>query len=87
MFVTKKELERSKLKLVRKTHFKILDKNKTYYLIEKAYMSNHDGFIDVGEITEKEYNNAIAMEEVVKEIKYEEARENIKRIAKELHLH
>ena len=85
MFVTKKELERSPLKLVRVIYFKIKVKDKSCYLLEKAYMSKYDGYIDIEKITEKEYEKAVLKEERTEEIRFEDTRLNIKNAIRRLY--
>lgn len=85
MFVTKKELEKSRLKLVRTIYFKVIDKDKIYYLKEKAFASKHDGYIDIEKITEKEYEKAVLKEERTEEIRFEDTRLNIKNAIRRLH--
>lgn len=78
-------LERSSLRLVRVVYFKVIDKDKVYYLLEKSYLSKYDGRIDVTRITEKEYEKAVLKEEKTVEISYEESRLGIKNWIKELY--
>lgn len=85
MFVTKKELERSRLKLVRTIYFKVIDEDKIYYLKEKAFVSKYDGYIDVEKITEKEYEKAKLKEEKTEEVNIKDARLNIKNAIRRLY--
>ncbi|WP_333638172.1 hypothetical protein [Tissierella praeacuta] len=78
-------LERSPLRLVRTIYFKIVDEDKTYFLIEKAFTSKYDGMIKVDKITEKEYKKAVLKKERTEEINIEDARLNIKNSIKELY--
>lgn len=71
------KLKRKKINLVRKIYFKIKDGDKTHYLIERAYASESDGFIEEEMIDEKRYLKAIEQGENTKEVDIEEARPNI----------
>lgn len=86
MFVAKKELERSPLKLVRTIYFKVKVRDKKCYLVEKAFMSKYDGYIDVDKITEEEYEKAVLKEEKTEEVNFEDARLNIKNAIRRLYV-
>ena len=86
MFITKKALERSPLKLVRTICFKIIDGDKHYYLREKAFASKYDGYIDIDKITKEEYEKAILKEEKTEEINIEDARQGIKNAIRRLYI-
>ncbi|MDR7856332.1 hypothetical protein [Tissierella sp.] len=79
-----KQLKRSRIDLVRKTYLKVVDQDKNYYLIEKAYASEYDGFIVTDEITEEEFFKAVDNEERIEEINFSEARLNIRNAIKRI---
>lgn len=68
---------RSKLNLVRKVYFKIIDKNKEYFLLERAYASECDGYIQVDLIKEETYLKAVERNERTKELEFDDARPNL----------
>lgn len=66
------------MKLVRKVYFKILDRNRVYYLLERAYASKNDGCIYTDLIKEETYLKAIEKKERTEELELDDARPNIK---------
>lgn len=63
-------LERSPLKLVRKTYFQVKYKGNTHFLVEKCFASKYDGLIETIEITKQEYLKAFHKGETVKVLDY-----------------
>lgn len=66
------------MKLVKTVYFKVITKDKEYFLKEKSYASRCDGEIITEEIIEKTYHNAVAEGKDTKEIKFEDASLGIK---------
>jgi len=69
---------RSKLRLVRETYIKVFHNGKVYYLKEKCYASDQDGFINTERITKETFIRAIQEGKRVEEVDFENARLNIK---------
>lgn len=64
--------------LVSKIYFKILDRNRVYYLLERSYASVDDGYIFTDLIEEEEYLRALKKGERTEELEFDDARPNIK---------
>jgi len=74
---TVKQLERSKLKLVRVIYYRITTATEYFYLIEQAYASKYDGRIDIIDTTEEKFLQAKEIGERTEEVGYIDAKNYI----------